>query len=96
MKYSIRGNLNMSDGSAVVGVINKYPLWRLITSQSTDPNNVNTFSFEAWVNTDTDKNGMFNDLKPIVDASTGSIDWHNCTHDEPIPQSCTVVETYRK
>jgi hypothetical protein len=90
MKYSIRGTLNTSDGSAVVSLINQYVLWRLVTNQS------DTFTFEAWVNTEADKNSLFAALKTHVDTNTGSIDWHQCTHDEPQPQPCSIAETYTK
>lgn len=88
MKYSIRGSLNTVDGSAVVGVLNNYSLWRLMTNQS------ETFTFEAWVNNTMDKDNLFSDLKPIVDASMGQIDWHECTHDETKAQPCVVAESY--
>jgi hypothetical protein len=88
MKYSIRGNMLLSDGSAVVAVLNNYSLWRLITAQG------DTFSFEAWVNTQDEKNALFDDLKPFVDEFGEFIDWHECTHDEPIVQPCVISETY--
>lgn len=88
MKYSIRGNMLLSDGSAIVGVLNKYSLWRLITNQD------ELFTFEAWVNTEAEKDALFNNLKPFVDAYGESIDWHVCTHDESIPAPCVISETY--
>lgn len=88
MKYSVRGNMLLSDGSAVVTVLNKYSLWRLITGQG------ESFTFEAWVNTQADKDALFNELKPFVDEFGEFIDWHECTHDEPAVQPCTIAETY--
>lgn len=91
MKYSIRGSLNTADGSAVVGIINQYTLWRFITEIYTD-----VFTFEAWVNTSSDKTALWNQLIPQVDLNTGSIDWHECTHDEQPPQPCVIAGTYTK
>lgn len=90
MKYSIRGNLPISDGSAIVSSINSYVLWRLITDQTEE------FVFEAWLNTSTDKDSLFAQLKPFVDQYTGVIDWHECTHDQVNPQPCTILEEYRR
>lgn len=87
-KFSIRGTFPIADGSPVVAEINKYVLWRLVTGQ------IDAFTFEAWVNTSNDKTALFNDLKPFVDAYGGSIDWHECTHDEPDPRPCEIEETY--
>lgn len=88
MKYSIRGTMSVSDGSAIVAVLNNYALWRLITDQS------DSFTFESWVNTQAEKDSLFDVLKPFVDEYGESIDWHECTHDEPTPQPCVISETY--
>lgn len=88
MKYSIRGNMLLSDGSGVVAILNNYSLWRLITGQG------ETFTFEAWVNTQSEKDSLFDDLKPFVDEFGESIDWHECTHDELTPTPCVIAETY--
>jgi hypothetical protein len=92
MKYSIRGQLPITDGSQVVSVINTYVLWRLITDQTEE------FNFEVWLNTSTDKDSLFNQLKPFVDQNTGSIDWHECCHDEPpeMQHPCVISEEYRR
>lgn len=90
MKYSIRGNMNLTDGSGIVDVLNKYTLWKLDTNQTAD-----IFSFEAWVNTVEDKDALFNELKPFVDVSGEVIDWHECSHDEPISTPCVIAEEYR-
>lgn len=78
-----------ADQTAVIDAINKYKLWRLVTTS------VGEFSFEAWVNAVEDKDGMFASLKPLVDLYGGSIDWHVCTHDETSPQPCVIADTYR-
>lgn len=96
MKYSIRGNLSLTDGSSVVNVLNNYSLWRLITSQTVDENNKDLFIFEVWVNTSTDKNNLFNQLKPFVDQYGELIDWHECTHDEVTQSPCVISEVYRR
>lgn len=88
MKYSIRGNLMLPDVVEIVGLLNRYSLWRLLTSQT------ESFSFEVWVNTADEKNALFADLKPFVDQYGESIDWHECTHDEASPQPCIIAETY--
>ena len=94
MKYSIRGNLNMSDGSPVVALLNKYVLWRLETRQTAGENEQDNISFEVWLNTETQKNGLFNELKSYVDEYGEMIDWHECTHDELISKPCVISETY--
>lgn len=95
MKYSIRGTLNLTDGQSVVDVLNSYSLWRLITNQTTSEDGTQLFTFEAWVNTLTDKDSLFNDLKPFVDTSGEVIDWHECSHDEAISRPCVIAEEYR-
>lgn len=85
----------MTDGSNVVSLLNRYNLWRLITGQSMDENGSGLFTFEAWVNTVEDKDSLFTQLKPFLDAYGELIDWHECTHDEPIPQPCVIAEEYR-
>lgn len=94
MKYSIRGNLNMSDGSPVVALLNKYVLWRLETRQTADENEQDIFSFEVWLNTESEKDSLFNALKSYVDEYGEMIDWHECTHDKLIPNPCRIAETY--
>jgi hypothetical protein len=86
----------MADGSAVVGLLNKYVLWRLVTGQGKDEQGADLFKFEAWVNTIDDKTALFGELKPYVDQFGENIDWHECTHDESNPRSCVISETYTK
>lgn len=88
MKYSVRGSIATIDGSGVVSVINQYVLWRLVTNAG------DSFMFEAWVNTETDKTALFNTLKTFVNAYTGEIDWHMCSHDESTTTPCVISETY--
>ncbi|MGM0836054.1 MAG: hypothetical protein ACQEV7_07845 [Bacillota bacterium] len=85
MKYSIRGTIPTDDGTEIVQVINRYSLWRLVTSQD------EAFTFEAWVNTEADRTSLFEELKPYA----GVIDWHECTHDEADSQPCVIAEEYR-
>lgn len=96
MKFSVRGAINTVDGALIIiADINKYQLWRLVTADSMDQSGADAFTFEAWVNTETDKTGLFGDLKPYVDRWGGWIDWHECTHDEATAQPCTIAEEYR-
>lgn len=90
MKYSIRGSIHIADGSSVVALINQYVLWRLVTAETVN----GYFTFEAWLNNEIDKTSLFNNLKPSVDTYTGSIDWHECTHDEIVSYPCVIAETY--
>lgn len=85
----------MTDDSSVISLLNQYDLWRLITGQSVDGNGNELFTFEVWLNTVTDKDGLFNDLKPIVDQYGEAIDWHECSHDEPVNTPCVITEEYR-
>lgn len=86
----------MTDGSNVVSLINNYTLWKLDTSQSVDELGIDIFTFEAWVNTISDKDNLFNELKPFVDQYGELIDWHECSHDEIISQPCVISEEYRR
>lgn len=96
MKYSIRGNIFLENAENIVAVINKYSLWKLITSMEKDEvSNSNVFLFEVWVKKNDDKNNLFNELKQFVNTSGGSIDWHECSHDEDIRQPCEIAEIYR-
>lgn len=90
MKYSIRGQLSTNDVTPVVNLINKYILWRFITTSEDD-----LFNFEAWVNTEADKNALYLALKPYVDELGEVIDWHICSHDEEVSQPCVIAEEYR-
>lgn len=94
MRFSVRGSIPIADGSEFVTIINSYTLWRLVTHDTEDLNGDPLFTFEAWVNTELDKAALFDRLKPLIDSNTGSIDWHECTHDEPFPQPCVIAETY--
>lgn len=96
MKHSIRGKLSMADGSQVVGLLNSYTLWRLITGTTIDwDTKVEYFSFEVWLNTVEDKDSLFNSLKPYVDQFGEVIDYHPCSHDESISTPCVIEEEYR-
>lgn len=94
MKYSVRGNLTISDGSNVITLLNTYELWKLDQELDKDKNGNTVFTFEAWVNSVEEKDSLFNQLKPFVDQYGESINWHECTHDETLTQPCTIIETY--
>lgn len=89
MKYSIRGTIKTTDGTGVIGTINKYTLWRLVSGNETD-----SFTFEAWLTSSTDKDALFGELIPYVDSNAGNITWHECTHDENPPKPCVIAESY--
>lgn len=98
MKKSIRGNLKAqtdTDKQAIVADINKYLLWKLDTQEVTDEDGNTSFSFEAWVENDTDESKLFTDMKRHVDKFKGNIDRHNCTHDEMDKKPCVLSETYK-
>lgn len=95
MKYSVRGSILTVDGvPIIIAAINAYPLWRLLTADSQDDAGNDVFTFEAWVNVEADKTALFADLKPYVDTWGGSIDWHECSHDEATARPCVISETY--
>ncbi|WP_077622016.1 hypothetical protein [Sediminibacillus massiliensis] len=100
MKKSIRGRLKaktQADKDSIVKSINKYELWKLDTQDFTgDETAEPSFNFEAWVNTETDKNNLFSDMKKKVDELSGEIDWHDCTHDEKEKKPCKIAEKYEK
>jgi hypothetical protein len=92
MIYSIRGSINTVDGTDILNTINQYEQWKPLVSSVED----SVFMFEAWVLTMMDQETLFNELKPFVDTHTGSIDWHECCHDEPkeMQHPCVIAETY--
>jgi hypothetical protein len=94
LKYSIRGNMNLADGTEIVNVLNNYSLWRLVTNTFSDEVQ-DKFTFEAWVNTPGDKDDLFTDLKPFVDEYGEVVDWHECSHDEAVQTPCVIAEEYR-
>lgn len=96
MKFSVRGNLAAADSSAVVELVNKYQLWRLVTGSYVDEDEREVFTFEVWLNSESDKDSLFNGLKPYVVSESEYIDWHECTHDEPESRPCVIEETYRR
>lgn len=89
MKYSIRGGINVTDESILISVLNRYTLWRLIINVVDD-----VVVFEAWINLESDKDHLFDDLKVVVDNYGGHINWHKCNHDESVTQPCLIVEEY--
>lgn len=98
MKKSIRGNLKaqaQTDKEAIVADINKYLLWKLDTQEVTDEDGNTSFSFEAWVENDTDETKLFTDMKRHADKLKGNIDRHDCTHDEHKKKPCVIAETYK-
>lgn len=95
MRFSIRGAIHTQDGDPIVTDINRFALWRLVTANEMD-GEYPVFTFEAWVNSLADKNALFTLLKPHVDEHTGAIDWHVCSHDEPVSQPCSIAETYQR
>lgn len=96
MKYSIRGNLTTADSSAVVELVNNYKLWRLVTGNHVEEDEQEIFTFEVWLNSESDKASLFNGLKPFVESESDYIDWHECTHDEPESRPCEIKEVYRR
>lgn len=95
MKYSIRGRLNVDEGTEIIELLNRYSLWRLVTGgYYNEEADINVFTFEVWLNTNEDKNDLFRDLKLEVDRYGGNINWHECTHDEPLHKPCVILEEY--
>jgi hypothetical protein len=90
VKYSVRGSIRTTDGARIVAAINNYALWRLVTEQIAEE-----FTFEAWVNAESDKTTLFNELKSFITELSGVIDWHVCTHDEASTLPCVTAEEYR-
>jgi len=92
MIYSIRGSIHTADGTDILNAINQYTQWQPVVYGVEDT----VFMFESWVLTMMDKDMLFNDLKPFVDTHGGSIDWHDCCHDEEpsMQRPCVIAETY--
>jgi hypothetical protein len=90
MKYSIKGQLSLTDETELVSLFNRYTLWRLDVMKSEDK-----ITFEVWLNTVEEKDQMFGELKYYVDMFGEKIDWHKCTHDEPVGTECKIIEEYK-
>jgi hypothetical protein len=96
MKYSIRGHLNTADDTKIKGVINRY---RVLDKESLKPfsgeDGKPQFTFELETVELSKKNGIFSEMKSLVDEYSGSIDWHECRHDEG-NNMCAITEEYRR
>lgn len=99
MKKSIRGNLKtktQADKEVVVSDINKYLLWKLDTQEVIDDETgESSLVFEAWVENESDESKLFADMKRHADKHKGSIDRHECSHDEQYKKPCVIAEEYR-
>jgi hypothetical protein len=93
MKYSIRGNINNTEGETTIPILQSYTAWRLMMDNDWD---TNTFIFEIWLARAEDKGSLFAELKPFVENYTGWIDWHECTHDQRYKEPCEIQEEYRR
>lgn len=91
MKYSIRGNLRNTEGDTVIPLLQSFIAWRLTMENDWD---TGTFQFEIWLAEDADRSSLFQTLKASVNLFGGSIDWHECTHDQQAKQPCVIAETY--
>lgn len=83
----------MADETAIVELLNRYIMWKLVPGRKKEDEK-EWFTFEVWVNSDSDKNSLFDELKPYVDEYGEVIDWHECTHDEIEPKPCHIAEEY--
>lgn len=100
MKYSIRGKLSTDDSEAVIELINKYKLWKLIPETIKIPSldgeeYRDIFTFEVWLENIEDKDELLNNLKKFLHTSEDIVNWHECTHDESNSTPCTIAEEYR-
>lgn len=96
MKYSIKGQTFVSDGSSIISIVNKYKVWKLEQSIIEDIiSKTDIFVFEVWVDTVDERNNLFDDLKQIINNNGGFINWHKCYHDEKLRTSCIIEEEYR-
>lgn len=50
--------------------------------------------FEILVASEEDKNIVYNGIKDIITLMIEEVSWHECTHDEPVPQPCIIAERY--
>lgn len=79
----------LSDGSDVLAILNQYLTLHMVTNQG------NAFTFETWIESPSDRDSLFNALKPLVDQYGESIDWHECTHTNAYASKpCVITETY--
>lgn len=95
IKYSLRGSLGTSDAASVEAVLTHYPTSHYAVNASIDESGNNLFSFEVWVESEADKDALFEQLKPLVDQYGELIDWHECSHDVMYAaRPCVISETY--
>lgn len=101
MKYSVKievftDNADSNVSDAIIEKVNNYQLWKLTPNNyKSRAINKNIFSVESWLNSEEDKNSLFNELKQFVVDYGGVINSHRCTHDEENPQPCVIEEEFR-
>ena len=96
MKYSVRGRLNVSEGSLIVSLLNTYDLINPKINQTVNKQGKDILLFDVWLNTINEKDSLFESLKPFVDEFSGLIDWHECTHDQLNSIPCNIAEIYEQ
>lgn len=95
MKYSVKGQLSMTDATELVEVVNNYVVWHF-DQKVVEDDGLQVLVFEIWVNTEAELWFLWDDLKVLVDAYGERIEWHECHHDDPLNQPCVIAEVYVK
>lgn len=98
MKFSIRGQLKItleSDKESITQIINNYTIYSQSSFDGEDVNGEPLYFFEVLLNTQDESDKLWQDLLPKVDVFTGTLDRHQCSHDESVPRPCIISETYR-
>jgi len=99
MKKAIRGSLRVqlqTDKDQILQDINQYPLWKLNATDSQDEAGISVFVFELWLENNTDEVALWEQVKTHCNTFGGTVDRHDCTHDEPSPRPCVIAETYAR
>lgn len=98
MKYAIRGKISKLDEVPIVTIVNQYTLWKFqyewVNIMLFDKEGV-FLSFEVWLADPAERDSLFLDLKDYIEEhgeSGDTLDWHECTHDEPHPEPCAPPE----
>lgn len=91
--HSIQGDIRAvteGDREVIYAEINKHPLRKL------DPHQADQgMSFEVWVATTEAATQLWLDLQVHVDRLGGSLQRHECYHDDPaVNRPCVILERY--
>lgn len=98
MKHAIDITIHSMYITPVLDVVKKYnaDIFRINPADKAlmDEKNIPQYNCEIKLYETSDYTLLFNDLKPLVDIYGGSMEYHECRHDEGL-NDCSISETYQ-